>query len=526
MSALEKSLLCLRHPVTLLSIGLLLINDHVLKIVAPSWITGKLSDLAGLFFFPFVLMAVLGLVLDRLQVPPRRTSVIAFTITAVWFLLIKLVHPVNAATEELLSHLLNVPVQIILDPSDLIALPVLIPAWRLWETVKQISSNHLGWFALGIASLATLATSPLPPVPIVQRVGSHDGALYASGYYLPLAKSADGGKTWVSDAASPAETNVRPLPVVICDSPQTKVCYRTSQNEQVDGSDDGGQTWRVAWSIPEGRREFMERLREARCPVLISCGELKKLDIGPYDLTFSTPVGQNGLHTLVVAMGNEGIMVRTPEGKWERYAVLGARPTPMAASNPDDALMPLLKEIKIGVLGMWLVLVGLTLYGAKVILRADEWSPAEYEFPWVARPTFALIAVTFLAYVGLYVAGCVALRSLMDLDLYMGVLFLLAWPVGVVPLCLIVLGVGATWLRVGQVIKQPRIIVGFGICIVGAVGSFAVGIGSLVVWTVGILPFYWLALIVSVGSAICVVYFGMKELQKLARLAVTPSASG
>ena len=56
--AFENSLACLQHPLTLLSIAILLLNDHVLKVVSPSWLTGKLSDFAGLFFFPIIVNGV------------------------------------------------------------------------------------------------------------------------------------------------------------------------------------------------------------------------------------------------------------------------------------------------------------------------------------------------------------------------------------------------------------------------------------------------------------------------------------
>ncbi len=151
MSALDKSLSCLRNPVTLFSITLLLVNDHVFKIVAPSWLTGKLSDFAGLFFFPFVLAALLGLALDRLHLPARCTGVLAFGITAIWFTFIKLAPPANASTIQVLDYILGTPVQIVLDPSDLIALPILIPAWRLWLSAMDTHSNRLGWAVLAIA---------------------------------------------------------------------------------------------------------------------------------------------------------------------------------------------------------------------------------------------------------------------------------------------------------------------------------------------------------------------------------------
>ena len=47
----------LLHPVALAAIGLLLVNDHLLKAAWPGWWTGKLSDFAGLIFFPLLLQA-------------------------------------------------------------------------------------------------------------------------------------------------------------------------------------------------------------------------------------------------------------------------------------------------------------------------------------------------------------------------------------------------------------------------------------------------------------------------------------
>jgi hypothetical protein len=47
----------LLHPLILLAIGTLLLNDHVLKGQWPGLLTGKLSDFAGLVFFPVFLQA-------------------------------------------------------------------------------------------------------------------------------------------------------------------------------------------------------------------------------------------------------------------------------------------------------------------------------------------------------------------------------------------------------------------------------------------------------------------------------------
>ena len=48
----------LLHPLPLMALALLLVNDHVLKPNVPSFLTGKLSDVAVLLLLPFVFLAV------------------------------------------------------------------------------------------------------------------------------------------------------------------------------------------------------------------------------------------------------------------------------------------------------------------------------------------------------------------------------------------------------------------------------------------------------------------------------------
>src|SRR3990170_5839611 len=74
---MRPSLSALGHPLTLACIGLLLVNDHFLKRLYPSTLTGKLSDFAGLFFFPFLLTALLGLAGSAVSRLPARSSGIA-----------------------------------------------------------------------------------------------------------------------------------------------------------------------------------------------------------------------------------------------------------------------------------------------------------------------------------------------------------------------------------------------------------------------------------------------------------------
>lgn len=320
-SALDNALRCLKHPATIASIALLVINDHILKALAPSWLTGKLSDFAGLFFFPFLLAAALSPI-------TRRAGALAFAITAAWFTLVKTSAWGIALTQNMLYPVLGYRVPIALDPTDLLALGVLLPAWRLWNQPMTLKPDTRAWFMLGVASLAALATSPAP-YDRVERVLGDDSIIYARLTYDPRYKqtrtlsSQDGGRTWqeTRNAPSALAENVT-LPRVVCEAIQPNVCYRIAQKEQVEESRDGGKTWRVAWSIPPGRREFMERVRG---------NGSQAIDMGPYDLALIGPPGANGLSTLVVAMGDQGILVRTPEGVWNRSGVWAAKPLPFAA---------------------------------------------------------------------------------------------------------------------------------------------------------------------------------------------------
>ena len=82
----------LTHPLAIGSVLLLLLNDHVLKHAHPSWWTGKLSDVAGLVFFPLLLEAIVELALaatHRYKHPSRMLNIVTIVITAIGFSWVK-----------------------------------------------------------------------------------------------------------------------------------------------------------------------------------------------------------------------------------------------------------------------------------------------------------------------------------------------------------------------------------------------------------------------------------------------------
>jgi hypothetical protein len=128
----------LLHPVPLAAIAILIVNDHILKAVAPGLLTGKLSDIAGLVFFPLLLQAsweVAVGVAGTNRLAERRVLVVAIAVTALLFCSIKVIPAAN----DLISRLLGVfgTAVISLDPTDLIALPALLVALRLGSQRSQ-----------------------------------------------------------------------------------------------------------------------------------------------------------------------------------------------------------------------------------------------------------------------------------------------------------------------------------------------------------------------------------------------------
>jgi hypothetical protein len=137
------------HPVPLVALVVLVVNDHVLKHAWPGVITGKLSDFAGLVFFPLLLVALTEVALRvarRFTAPSRRGLVVACVVTGVVFALTKttdagadfyrasiaaLQWPYYAARALVAGRDLPAigTVRHVADPTDLVALPSLVVAY-------------------------------------------------------------------------------------------------------------------------------------------------------------------------------------------------------------------------------------------------------------------------------------------------------------------------------------------------------------------------------------------------------------
>jgi hypothetical protein len=166
------------HPVTLLAVVVLVVNDWVLKPRLHNALTGKLSDVAGLLFAPVVLSSVIGLVLHAaarlgVRVDPSltwRRLVSCCAATAAGFAAVKLVPPAGDALARLIGH----HAEFYPDWTDVLCLPAVLIA-------LAIGRDELRRVPLGRpAALHRLGRDPTAGLADVRRAGGETTALAAA----------------------------------------------------------------------------------------------------------------------------------------------------------------------------------------------------------------------------------------------------------------------------------------------------------------------------------------------------------
>lgn len=257
-----RALRSLLHPLVVVAIAVLLLNDHYLKAEYPGWLTGKLSDFSGLVFFPLLLGVVVALVTRS-----RHSQAVASIVTLAWFTAIKTSDVAAALTESSVEVVLGIPTRIIVDPSDLIALPMVAVGWEIWRRVGSsgvVQDRRFRKVAvLAVAAFASMATSEADGPSVVVSVDNTGTDVWAgvttddryetvTGYLssygvLPGYRSSDGGVTWDSAAWPEGVSFDRTrsdADGVLCQVGETSICYLKTEIQPVEESVNGGIDWR------------------------------------------------------------------------------------------------------------------------------------------------------------------------------------------------------------------------------------------------------------------------------------------
>lgn len=399
------------HPLTTGVFALLAINDQVLKARYPGLVTGKVSDLAG--------VAGATLLVSAIVVRPTLAALLvgaAFTALKVVPGCADLVAPLLGGTS-------------IRDATDLVALLVVLPSahWvsrrfaaapprrpRRWQS----GSRTLAVAALGAVVLTTTATSCAVAPQVDAIVTTSDGTVFAhvkdtsydaSGNEVDAsvwARSDDGGRTYRRASAGPKETQATGESVC------RQRCYRVDGSRVEEGKPSGD--WRTAFEFtPEQQRRLA--LRSGA-----TCGWSNEAF-----LAVDAAERPDGEH-VVVAMGTQGVLHRSPNGTWERRAVLDRRPIPLngpswlntlgftALALPLFGLIALAVEWRRSQLARGLLELALCAvcgFGLLVLLGALSFFGADYT---ISGPLVA--ALSCAAFVASIVIATLATRRRKDVD--------------------------------------------------------------------------------------------------------------
>lgn len=327
MGDLSTALRALAHPGSVLALVVLVLNDHVLKQAWPGWVTGKLSDVAGLVVAPLLLAAVLA------AVRAPRAMPLALAATGAGFVFCK-TSSFGAEVTSSVWSLFGTPTMIRADASDLLALPAMYAAWWIHRSASRAVGSGwrrtvavaVGMAVLPVGVLATAATScdgddGLSPINAVEGrftgTGSRQAFVVsddASGYVRidPLTGQVDGLDD--RDVARLRDDH----PVGACDSAGVR-CWRAEGFEKVQSSVDGGVTWRDDLVVsPEEQAESVKDVDPG-------CG-----DEASARLTFLAVAEVDGVPAVVVTATDLGVWWRGPEGDWKLItrAEIAAAPTP------------------------------------------------------------------------------------------------------------------------------------------------------------------------------------------------------
>ena len=330
----QRSRLALTHPVTLAALGVLLLNDLVFKSLwSNPWTTGKLSDLAWVVFASPLLAWLLSLAARDSRRGQRAAFIVAYVGLPLLYAAYNTFAPVHDVIIHGLSLLSGATSGSPLDPTDSLVIPVGL-AVALWVWRRGGRENH-GYGKLrrnaivliaGVAMLASVATSVLEGHTVgVTNVWVNDsGTLVASaGGYFGY-ESVDGGMTWKrSSGATSTESSVGRRTSV--DTPRGR--YGISGSRIVIYGGDGKET--TVYSLAYLHGQANRWIQTVDKEYLIG----PQFTVVPHAIAYHPPSGN-----VVVAMGVEGLVVGTPDGRWLRVGVLGYTPTDFSPAGKIGTL--------------------------------------------------------------------------------------------------------------------------------------------------------------------------------------------
>ncbi|MBZ0284695.1 MAG: hypothetical protein K8L97_28415 [Anaerolineae bacterium] len=322
--AFWRSLNALAHPISIVAVITLLFNDHWLRWNYPSWLTGKLGDFTWLIFAPFVAgLFFAWLIPRRIRQHERIVGIVSIIVIGLWFALAKTIPLVHSLTTTAWESIIGWQGTLRMDATDLLTLPALLVSWWIWNRVPNSALNlrPIGYVMFGLAIVGTLANSPPSTDFGIRCVLQNDQRLFAislDGYYVHgIFSSNDGGLSWDNELDEPKSQRGlscrnhlgKTGSFEFIYPSDANIRYRFQQALSIEKSTDGGQMWTLEYDLSEFGQDIRRHGLEQRQKYL---GTFIVINPGPFHALIDKPTGN-----LVVAMGHDGVLVRTNDGQWQ-----------------------------------------------------------------------------------------------------------------------------------------------------------------------------------------------------------------
>lgn len=374
------------------------------------------------------------------------------------------------------------------------------------------------WASAFASESPARANSVLTP-PCFERIPwwlATDGTtLYAAPDQQPLAFldiSYDLGATWTfvelskGSASIPSfvmeELTARNHSTRVCDPEDPQICLEQHGPWEVRETHDGGKTYRVAWHLTDHRREYVAMWVNRGAPGS-SC--MLALETAINDLAL-LKAGDKVVP--VIALGNVGVVIGQPDGSWTRH-LLGSDIPLSGAPNGGALVFFLLPEIDAFLAFVVIAWASLSKYCWNCLRTGPKALSEEVvkSLDRRYRASMGLLVIPLLLLIVIWIDYDPAYFHSIRL-LLASIIFFLAALVGMIT-------INRGWARIrgaagnlDRVQEMKRISV-----------ATSLGVGmvwfTFVLWSVGFIPGYRLAVILSAVGAAAVLAWGVTSLRSL-----------
>ena len=345
LSFQQRCASALTHPLTVSALAVLLLNDLLLKSLWPNpWTTGKLSDLAWIVFAPPLLALLLSPLTRSRPLAERAVFAVAYIGLPILYAAF---NTFGWLHDLILSGLLPFTGRAAgspLDPTDSIVIPfALALALWVWKQADIGPVRHrmrLSFFAAGLASLATVATSVAEPSPSEWLVGiGSDGKVIMEGPFVDHYASEDGGLTWAAVTPAPTEDANIQWGGSQAETPRGTYTIQESGITLFGADGESREVYSTAY-LRKGVNQWAQKYATQKIRA-----DSSSLYENPQELVATEPINlvyDSRTGNVVVSTGIQGVLVGDSSETWRRVGVGDFKPTDLSFSGKARLLFSML----------------------------------------------------------------------------------------------------------------------------------------------------------------------------------------